>query len=279
MSQSVARALNLKKASIFKLLVTITALLSWVIALGAGGSVMLQNVYDHWQLNRSDSLTVYLPPDADSTAIKQLQQSLPVLEGVQGVKMVGTEELRQMLQPLVGTPENLPLPTVVEVQTTTNANRPQLTEHIRQNFPTAEIDDHRQVLGQVGGMVRNLQMLALGLAAVMLTLMVLMVVLTVRTGLAAKQGTLHLLMQLGATDGFVARTVTAQVTGRVLGGAVSGTAAAVILLAVSAMLNPVMDAYITPFTWAVLVAAPVLLPLVAAVTAVATTRSLLQRLA
>lgn len=279
MNQPTTRALNLQKASIFKLLVAITALLSWVIALGAGGAVILQNIYGHWQLNRSESLTIYLPPDADTTALRQLQQSLPALEGVRGVKVVGLPQLQNMLQPLIGTPENLPLPTVVEVQTGTNANRAQLVEHIRQNFPTAEVDDHQQVLGQVGGTVRNLQSIALALAGVMLALMGLMVVLTVRTGLAAKRGTLHLLIQLGATDAFLARTVTTQVTGRVLGGAISGTAAAVILLAVSAMANPVMDAYLTPLTWAVVVATPLLLPFIAALTAVGTTRGLLQRLA
>lgn len=148
---------------------------------------MLQNLYGHWQLSRSSTLTVYLPPDADSTAIQQLQQSLPTLAGVKGLKMLSLAQLQDMLKPLLTNPESLPLPTVVEVQTAENANRAQLVEHIQQSFPTAEVDDHQSILSQMSHLVRSLQLLALGLAAIMLALMGLMVILTVRTGLAAKK--------------------------------------------------------------------------------------------
>lgn len=274
----VAHALNLKKTSIFKLVVIITALLGWVIALGAASTSMLQNLYGNWHLARAHSLTLYLPPDADPATLQQLTQSLPTLAGVESVKPVAATQLQNWLEPVIPHPESLPLPTVLEVTLSADADRPQLTAHIQQAFPTAEIDDHQPLLTQVESAVRSLQIAALALAATMLTLMALLVILTVRTGLAAQKPTLYLLTILGATDSFLARAVTSLVTGRVLTGAALGITAAAVLLAAATAISPTMATLITPTTWASLILAPLLLPVLAALTATLTTAGLLRKL-
>lgn len=274
----VARALNLKNSGIFKLVVAITALLGWVIGLGGASATMLQHLYDNWHLARANALTIYLPPDADAATLTQLQQSLPTLAGVTSAQPVAPSQLQQWLQPVIPNPESLPLPTVLEVNLAPNADRPQLTAHIQQAFPTAEIDDHQPLLNQVENAVRSLQAAVISLAAVMLALMALLVVLTVRTGLAAQKSTLHLLTILGATDAFLARAVTLLVTGRVFTGTALGITAAAVMLAAATAINPAMAATITPTTWLTLVTAPLLLPVLAAFTATLTTARLLHRL-
>ncbi|MBI1309032.1 MAG: hypothetical protein GC129_04150 [Proteobacteria bacterium] len=274
-----ARALNLKHAQVFQLVVIITALLSWVIALGAASTSILQNLYANWQLGRSNSITLYLPPDADAATVHQLQQSLPTLAGVTGVAPVSPHQLQEWLTAVVPNPETLPLPTVLEVNLAPTAARPQILAHIQQTFPTAEIDDHQPLLAQVQGAVRSLQSGALLLAGVMLTLMVLLVALTVRTGLAAQKPVLHLLITLGADDALLSRLVTSQVSRRVLTGTAIGTATAVAVTGAVALLNPTLASCLGANTWSTLVLTPLLLPIVAAITAHLTTSRLLRRLA
>lgn len=279
MSNPLTRALNLKQASIFKLLVTISALLSWVIALGAASGSMLQNLYTGWQLNRASTLTIYLAPDADTTAVTQLQQSLPALAGVQAVTPLSNQQLQILLAPLLANTTSLPLPTVMELTLTPAANREQLTAHIRQTFPTAEIDDHQALLTQVGHAVRNVQAMAAVLAALMLGLMATVIILTTRTGLASQRATVQMLVQLGASDATLTRNITQQITKRVLVGSAIGAAAAAIMLGLATFASPLLAPHISLITWVALILTPtLLLPTLAAATALLSTRHLLRTL-
>lgn len=278
MTSPAARALNLKKSNVFRLLVTITALLSWVIALGAGSTSMLQNLYNDWHLNRTQTLTIYLPPESNPEEVQQLQHSLSSLSDITKVSPITTDTLKQWLKPLLTQPDALPLPMVLEIQLAPQANREQLTKHIQQSFPTAEVDDSLPLLAQVEHTVTNLQFAALILAATMLSIMALLIVLTVRTGLNAHQHVLHLLITLGATDSFITRTVTNQVAVRVLNGTLIGAAAAATMLGAGIALSPTLAGFVTPLTFAVLLVSCLSLPLLSALTAALTTRQILRRI-
>ena len=277
MPNPISRALNLKAAGIFRLLVVTTALLSGVIALGAASAAMLQGLYGNWQLDRQNSLTVYLPPEADSAAVTQLSQSLATLQGVQAATPLAPQVVRGWLAD-VPQAENLPLPTVMEITLQPETDTAPLAAHIQEAFPMAEIDDHKPLLQQVSGAVRGLQLAMLGLGATMLALMTLLITLTTRTGLQAQSGTLHLLVQLGATDAVLIRSVCTQVLGRTLAGYSLGTASAAMLLVAAAALMPALAGHLGPWVYATLLAGPLLLPVIALATAAFTTRRLLHKL-
>ena len=278
MSSPLTAALNLKSAGIFRLLVITTALLCAVLALGGASAAMLQGLYKGWQLQRSHSLTVYLPPEADATALTQLADSLPTLQGVTKVTPVSQNEVRDWISPSQPDTINLPLPTVIEVGFDANTDPAPLTAHIKQVFPMAEVDDHQPLLQQVAGVVRGLQFALGGLGTAMLALMALLITLTTRTGLQAQSTTLHLLVQLGATDGVIIRNVAHQVLRRTLAGYTLGTAAAGAVLLAASQPMPALGAHLLPTVWGTLLFAPLLLPLLAVLTAMATTRRLLLRL-
>lgn len=273
----ITSALNLKAAGIFRLLVVTTTLLGGVLALGGASIATLQGLYSGWQLARAHSLTVYLPPEADATALTQLAQSLPTLQGVTSVTPVNQQEVQSWLGPAVAN-NNLPLPTVVEVAFTDGTDPAPLIAHIKQSFSTAEVDDHQPLLQQVSGAVRGLQTALFGLGAAMLALMALLITLTTRTGLQAQSSTLHLLVQLGSTDGVLIRSVCTQVFGRTFAGYTLGTTCAAILLMVAGNLMPGLAAHTTPWVWVALFTSPLLLPVLALLTAAVTTRRLLRKL-
>lgn len=277
-SNPITQALNLKSSGIFRLLVITTALLGGVIALGGASAAMLQGLYSNWQLNRTHSLTVYLPPEANADALTQLAQSLPTLQGVTAVTPVSQQQVQGWLGPVVANTINLPLPTVIEVAFTEDTDPAPLTAHIKQSFPTAEVDDHKPLLQQVSGAVRGLQIAMIGLGTAMLALMILLITLTTRTGLLAQSTTLHLLVQLGATDSVLTRSVCTQVLLRTLAGYTLGTGIAAALLLTASRIMPALATHLGSGVWLTLFLTPLLLPTIAALTAALTSRKILLHL-
>ena len=272
------QSLNLKQAGIFRLLVVTTCLLCAIIGLGAASTAMLQQVYADWQLSRSHNLTVYLPPDTDPAAVTELLKSLPTIEGVSSVGQVSATQLQAWLKPLVNNTQDLPLPTVVEVNYRGNASPTPIINHIQDMFKTAEIDDHKPMLQQVGSSVRRLQVAAVGLSGAMLALMALFITLAVRTGLMAELPTLHLLVQLGATDATLTRNVGLQILRRTLAGYAFGTAIAAAILGLATATSAGLAAYTTPMVWVILLVVPLLPPLTAAMVPLVLVPRLLHRL-
>ncbi len=275
-SRVVYRALALKREGIFSLLVILTALLGWVVALGAGSVVLLQEVYGDWSLGRQQTVTVYLPPDSDTAAVTTLTAALATEPGIAKVVRVPDATLKSLLEPYGGLTGDLPVPVVLDVLTAPDFDRAVLDQRVRTAFPTAELDDARNLLASVAKGVRLTQLVGLAVAAVMVGIMLGLVTLTVRVGLRCQQATLALLRQLGASDARLVRLVMTQVGERALYGWCLAAAAAVVALGVLQAWWPAVLPFVSWQVWLVMVVAPLVLPLVTVVTAAATARAQLR---
>lgn len=275
---AIANALNLSETGIFKLLVIITALLAWVLAVGAASASLLQNLHSSWNLTQSQSLTVYLPPETDAAAVESLTQSAQAIAGVGVPQVVPAESLRTQIQSHIQgiSATGLPIPTVVNIPFTRPDAAQPLAQHIHTMFPEAEVDTHEALLGQVNHTVRTLQGAAGLLGGVMLALMVMLMTLTTRTGLMAESATLQLLVQLGATDATVTRTLARQIALRTGAGALVGIGAAAGVMLAAMGASPTVGTFTTATTLLAVVATPLLLPAVAVVAATLTARSILR---
>lgn len=273
----VRAALDLRADGIFNLLVVLTALLGAVLALSAGGGVLLQKIYGAWSLDRQQTIAIYLPADANNDAVEKLVGELRTQAGVGEVKRMQETELRNLLHPYGDVSAGLPLPVVLDVKMDNDASRGAVESAVKAAFGSAELDDARLLLSTVAQGVRWLQGMVVGTAAVMLVLMAVLIVLTVRTGLQARKNTLALLRQMGATDDWLARAVVAQVMGRCMLGWALASAVAVALLLAVAFSWPVVGTYLTWPVWGGLAAAPVLLVAVATLAAWITSLQVLRR--
>lgn len=272
------KALSLERDGIFRLLVVMTALLGWVVALGVGGTVMMHGLYNSWRLERTHMVQIYLQPDTDAGALQALQVEVSRLPGVQRVAPMAPDTLRELLAPYGANVEGLPLPLVLEVHTGDAFDRTLLEPLVQARFPGAEIDDAQPVLQAVAHGVTLIQLVGIGLALVMLLVMGLLVTLTVRAGLRAQRSTLELLQHIGATQKLVQALVSRQVLERViLGWALAGAGAVAVMLA-GVMSWPMLQPYTTWPVWGGLALAPALLPLVAWLTAMVVVKRLVQPL-
>lgn len=267
-SPTARKALSLERDGVFRLLVVMTALLGWVVALGAGGTLLMHHLYGAWKLERERTLLVYLMPDSDAAAVQQFEVEAERLPGVEKVGAVPQADLQALLTPYGGdSGAPLPLPQVVRLTLGKGFDRQLFDPLVKSRFPTAEVDDAQPVLLAVSHGVRLVQVLGVGLAAMMAVVMALLVTLTVRAGLRAQRGTLELLQHLGATQGLVMRLVAGQVLERaLLGWALAGAGAVAVMLA-GVLFWPVLDPYLDGYVWAALAVGPGLLPLVAWLTA------------
>lgn len=257
------KALSLQRDGVFRLLVVLTALLGWVVALGAAGTVLMHDVYGDWRLERAQTLMVYLLPDSEAAAVRALQVDVARLPGVKTVQVANPADLMDMLEPYVGDGAGLPLPQVLEVSTADGFDRSLFDPVVKARFATAEIDDAQPVVQAVARGVRLVQVGGIALAVMMAVVMVLLVTLTVRAGLRAHKNTLELLQHLGATQGLVTKLVATQVVERALVGWILAALGAAAALGLGMWAWPVLPPYVQPQVWGALVLAPAVLPLVA----------------
>ncbi len=276
-ARALSLALGLRRMRIFKLLVTLCALLAWVVALGAASAQLTHNIYHHWQLDKRSSLMIYLPPDTDPTALNQLVATLPTLAGVDNVAVVPPTTLQGWLAPVISNTAALPLPTVVQLSVAGDAPRNAVRATLAQGFPTAELDDHAPVLQDVGRIIEALQRGAAILGLVMLAILALIIGLTVRVGLLARQHAIQLLIQLGATDASLALALLRSVVGHVCLGTLVGTLAAAALLAAASATTPVLASHMAANVWLALLCAPLLLPALAAAVTALTALGMIRR--
>jgi cell division protein FtsX len=269
MSTPLARALNLPRTRLFRALGIVAALLACTIALLAAGAGLLQNLYGNWQLQKANSILLYLPPEASPSSLEPLTTTVPTLAGVAAVRQVPATELQQSLADILPpslAANSLPLPVVAEVTLQRGADRAPILKALAQSFPTAELDDQQTLLGRVAESVRLLQLAALGVGLVLLGLLTLFMALTIRAGLLAQEQVVHLLLQLGATDGALARAITLQTLLPVLVGTALGIGAAALIM-VGSTTWPTLAAFHGLGVWGALVLTPLALPLGAALTA------------
>ena len=263
-----ARALNLPRTRLFKLLGLLAALLAFALAVLAASGGMLQNLYSSWQLARSNTILLYLPADTPPAALQPLTTTLPTLAGVKATRLVPPAELLATLSPALGTLSGtIPLPQVAEVELTPLADRNTLLTTLQQTFPLAEIDDQQALLADVATSVRTLQ-LAAGAGALLLGfILALFMTLTVRAGLLTQRSVVQLLIQLGATDGTLARTLTLQAVQPVALGTALGTTLAAAALGLAAALHTGVAAHLGLASWVLALALPFTMPLLAGLTA------------
>lgn len=272
-----ARALNLPRTRLFRLLGIMTLLLTVLMSLSGAAYGVLHQLHANWQLARSQSILVYLPPATPPASLEVLHTTLPTLSGVEGVRAVPAHEVNEWLTPLL--PQGaaqIPLPVVVEIQMNPEAPRAPVHEVLASTFPLAEIDDQATVSLSVAKNVQRLQLGMVAIGTVVMLVLTLMVALLVRAGLMAQGPTIALLIQHGATDLALASTLTWQACRPVLLGALAGMGLAALVFRLAAA-EPLLAPHAGFLPWALLVVLPLLLPLFAAASACLTSLRLLHR--
>ena len=273
--------------------------LPWLIAfmvflaiLAAAGVVILSALVDRWDRGVSGTLTVQIAPAETEVADQQRRQAaLLLLRGVNGVAradLVASDDVRRLLEPWLGPSvgDGLPLPQLIDVELTAGASVDvdALQTRLSQAIPSVSVDDHRVWLDRLVQIFETARMLGFGVLGLILLATVGTVVFTTRTGLAIHQEAIEVLHLIGAKDGYIATQFAARALMMGVKGGGLGLLVALPCLYGIGWLSDKMEQGLIPAVefgpahWAGLALVPVLVALVAAISARITVLSNLSRM-
>jgi cell division transport system permease protein len=261
------------------------AMIVYLAGLALAGMLSLSSAVDRWDQGLSGSVTVQVPPLADGNAKKEESRVAKAIEvlrstpGIASVRALEIDETMALLEPWLGpgglVAQDLPLPRLIDVRLRTEAqpNMEGLASVLENTVPGAVIDDHKKALDKLTALARSVELVALAIVALVALGAVGTVIFITRTGLAIHRSAIELLHIMGAVDSYIARQFEGQALELGLKGGIVGmvlTACTVLILGrfASALTVGLMpDFSFTITQWAGLMAVPIVVLVIALVTA------------
>lgn len=215
---------KLRNARALWVVLIIMAILAGCALLFARGSMRLSN---DWQRQLSDTLTVQIMLDdaaawdsSTSLARTALGDAFPGAD----IAIVPQSEARALLQPWLGNaalPDSLPVPGLINV-TGENLAVQQAQSALDAAGLSVNIDDNTRYADQLDGTARRL--VSIGISTLVLILLAGLAVniFATRAGMTAQKEIIRVLVQVGASDKFIARLFVGQAFRRGAMGAAIG---------------------------------------------------------
>lgn len=242
--------LGLRRALSDRLLPLLVAAMSFLAALTFAGVLAASALSLHWQGGAASVVTLQVPrPRAPATdgGAGRMDRAVALLRGtpgIVGVRVLGDEELSDLLRPWLGTAVQsvaLPLPGVAEVRLAPGDLTPDaaLQARLQQAVPGAVMEGHGVWLRRLTVLARSLQLCAGAALLLVAGVAAAVVAVATRAGLAARRDAIDIVHGLGATDGFIAGRFASRATAlTAAGGCLGAVAALPVLLALAGIAAP-----------------------------------------
>jgi cell division transport system permease protein len=194
-------------------LVTVIAIMTFLATLTGGGAVLVYDASKGWDSSISQEMTIQVKPvlgrdvEADVRKSAELARSMP---GFSEIRAFTNDESTKLLEPWLGSGldlTGLPIPRliVLKLSGSPRPNLEELRRQLRQQVPSAVLDDHRLWLERLGTMSRALVLIALVVLGLVLTAMALAVAFATQGAMAGSREIVDVLHFVGAEDRFIAK--------------------------------------------------------------------------
>jgi cell division transport system permease protein len=275
----------------------IIALMVYLAGIALAGTLVLDGVLKRWDHGLVGTLTVQLPMAEDGKSDGGLAVVLRLLRATPGVisaQALDRDAISRLIEPWLGTslsPAELALPQLIDLRVDPEKPPDLATLRVRlaAAAPNAVLDDHRQWVERLAGLVLSIEVTALGIVLLIGAAAVLTVVFTTRAGLAVHHGVIEVLHLIGARDGYIAGQFERQALDLGLRGGIGGLALtvatiigiahageAVTVLGEQVRLLPALE--LAPWHWLLLALLPLGAALIAMITARVTVLRALARM-
>ena len=243
--------LGLKRAMGDRLLPALVGAMTFLAALALAGFVAAYMLGARWQHGAGSSLTVQVPqpgaPSATTPAIRNRRDAAIALlrntKGVASARPLTDAELSDLLRPWLGSQAEamaLPLPAVIQVQLDpATTDLPALRRELEHTVPGTLVEDQSAWVDRLAAFARSLQA-STGLAFLIVVAVAAAVIAAgTRAGLVARRSAIEIVHGLGATDRYIAARFAARATVLALsGGTIGALTALPILLELAALAAP-----------------------------------------
>ena len=285
--------LPLDKDALSRFLPCLIAFMVFLAILAMAGMLVLNATASRWDQGIRGTLTVQVMPVEDpSKDDERLQVVLSVLAQMPEIdryEMLTDDRLLKLLEPWLGPAtgsRDLPLPRLVDVELKTGAdlNAEVLSRQLAARVPGTSVADHRIWLKRLVRLIQTVEGLATLVLAFIALATVGTVVFTTRTGLDIHREAIEVMHLIGAQDSYVAGQFASRAFSLGLKGGVFGLLLAVPTLLGIGYLAQQMDSSLMPditlgpVHWSALAGLPLVVSLIAMVTARITVMKTLSRM-
>ena len=283
--------LQLERDSLGRFLPWLIAFMVYLSVLAFAGMLALDDIATRWYRGMSGSRTVQIAP-AGGGGEKQVKAVLKVLNSTPGIataKFLDQDKLMTLLEPWLGSDAlgaELPLPRLVDVtlEDGANINIAALERRLMAVAPGAAVDDHGVWLEHLINLIQTVKALALAVLVFIVLATIATVIFATRTGLAIHHEAIEVLHLIGAQDSYIARQFASRALMLGLRGGIFGLLLALptiwgigtLARSLQAGLLPAFS--LGPGHWAVLGGLPVVVALIAMISARLTVMRTLARM-
>lgn len=230
---------KLRNARALWVVLIIMALLAGCALLFARGSMRLSG---DWQAQLSDTLTVQVMLDNSQDWDAQTSLARRTLSTVfpsADIEIVPQADAKELLRPWLGNatlPDNLPVPALVNI-TGENLSVPNAQDALDAAGLSANIDDNSRYADELSGTAKRLVSIGLGTLILILLAGLSVNIFATRAGMTAQKDIIRVLVQVGASDKFIAKLFIGQAFKRGAFGALIGLSMAASLWLILSILG------------------------------------------
>lgn len=231
-------------------------------------------VADRWSsdLVRTGTIRLSAPEGQIEIQTRAVLEALKTTSGIASARVIPREEQADLLEPWLGEDlplSVLPLPRLIEMtETPAGPDEAGLRLRLKAEAPGAVWDNHARWRAPIVESAQAVRRVAIGSAVLILACVGAMVTLAARAALSANADVIKTLRLIGAEDRFITSAFVRRSTGRAVIGALIGTGAAVLILAILPASASSQSALLSSFglhglEWIAPLAIPVLIGIVA----------------
>ena len=221
-------------------LVAVIAVMATLAALSLLFSRGADRLERDWSAQLSESSTVQVMVASETLRAAQLgavEEALRSALPDARITVLAADELDALLRPWLGDaqlPDDLPVPGLIRVDSRTALPVESLQRRLEGDGIRIVVDDHSRFSGSLSRTVGRLVLLGLLLVVATLFAALSVSLFATRAGLSAQRDIIHVLVQAGASDRFIARLFLGASARRgAVGGGIGCVVAAVLWAAIS----------------------------------------------
>ncbi len=271
----------------------LVAFMIFLAVFGLASIIVLKEVANRWDRGVSGTISVQIPaaaePSDDEKRLGKILKGISKTDKIDSYEVVTKEKIKVLLEPWLGDLDNvreLPLPQLIDVKfkTASKKNFEEFSENLTTLVEDVIIDDHQVWLTRLLKLIQTLEAIAWIVLILIIIATIGTVVFTTQTGLAIHREAIEVLHLIGAPDKYIARQFALRAFGLGLKGGIVGLIIGVPLLLGLIYFAKKMEEFffstikLEIFHWFLLGTLPVLVGLIAMLTAKVTVMRTLARM-
>jgi cell division transport system permease protein len=226
-------------------LVIVIAIMAFLASIVTGMGVLVHTASRGWTESISREITIQVRPSPRRNIEDDVKKAVQIAQsssGVASVRVFGKAESEKLLEPWLGSGLDLgelPVPRmiVVALNGAPKLDTEQLKLKLREQAPTASLDDHQLWIERLVAMSRALVLVVAVILLLVLVSMGLAVGFATRGAMAGNKDIVDILHYVGAADHFIAREFQQHFFRLGLRGAAIGSGCAIAIFLISETLS------------------------------------------